>query len=49
MRKVVLPLGLVDVKVAAIDDIWTGVKVVWRLSERRAEARAPGPGPHATA
>jgi hypothetical protein len=49
VRDVVLPLGLVDVKVAAIDDIWSGLKVVWRLSARRAEARAPGPGPrHAT-
>jgi hypothetical protein len=49
VRQVVLPLGLVDVKVAAIDDIWSGLKVVWRLSARRAEARAPRPGPrHAT-
>jgi hypothetical protein len=49
VREVVLPRGLVDVKVAAIDDTWSGLKVVWRLSERRAEARAPGPGPRATA
>jgi hypothetical protein len=34
VRQVVLPLGLVDTKVAAIDDIWSGLKVVWRLSER---------------
>jgi hypothetical protein len=49
VRDVVLPRGLVDVKVAAIDDTWSGLKIVWRRSERRAEARAPGPGPHATA
>ncbi len=48
VRQVALPRGLVDVKVAAIDEVWSGLKVVWRLSERRAEARAPGPGPRAT-
>jgi hypothetical protein len=48
VRDVVLPLGLVDIKVAAIDDVWSGLKVVWRLTVRRAEARAPGPGPRAT-
>ncbi len=49
VRDVALPLGLVDVKVAAVDDVWSGLKLVWRLSARRAEARAPGPGPRATA
>ena len=34
VRQVVLPLGLVDTKVAAIDDVWSGLKVVWRLSRR---------------
>jgi hypothetical protein len=48
VRDVALPLGLVDVKVAAVDDVWSGLKLVWRLSARRAEARAPGPGPRAT-
>jgi hypothetical protein len=27
---VVLPLGLVDVKVAAVSDIWSGLKLVIR-------------------
>jgi len=34
IREAVLPLGLVDVKVAAIDDDWSGLKVVWRVANR---------------
>ena len=34
MRDVVLPIGLVDVKVCAIDDTWSGLKVVWRKALR---------------
>ncbi|HEY8300425.1 MAG TPA: hypothetical protein VIG48_00870 [Jatrophihabitans sp.] len=34
IRDAVLPLGLVDVKVAAIDADWSGLKVVWRRTER---------------
>ena len=34
IREAVLPLGLVDVKVAAIDDDWSGLKVVWRTENR---------------
>lgn len=34
IRDAVLPLGLVDVKVAAIDDDWSGLKVVWRRDRR---------------
>ena len=34
VRDVVLPLGLVDVKVAAIDEIWSGLKIVWRKEHR---------------
>src|SRR5437016_86713 len=30
VREVCLPRGLVDVKVCAIDDTWSGLKVVWR-------------------
>ena len=48
VREVALPRGLVDIKVAAVDDVWSGLKIVWRRSERRAEARATGPGPRAT-
>jgi hypothetical protein len=35
IREAVLPLGLVDVKVAAIDEDWSGLKVVWRTANRR--------------
>jgi hypothetical protein len=39
VREVFLPLGLVDNKVCAIDDTWSGLRVVWR-TERRAALRA---------
>jgi hypothetical protein len=41
IREYVLPLGLVDVKVAAIDADWSGLRVVWRTENRRLGAR-PG-------
>lgn len=34
VREVVLPLGLVDVKVAAIDDMWSGLRIVHRRENR---------------
>jgi hypothetical protein len=34
IRSVVLPLGLVDVKVAALDEDWSGLKMVWRKELR---------------
>ena len=34
IREYVLPLGLVDVKVAAIDEDWSGLRVVWRTENR---------------
>jgi hypothetical protein len=34
VRDVALPLGLVDTKVCAIDDVWSGLKLVWRRSAR---------------
>ena len=37
IRAVVLPLGLVDVKVAALDNDWSGLKVVWRRENRPAK------------
>jgi hypothetical protein len=39
VREVFLPLGLVDNKVCAIDDVWSGLRVVWRR-ERRTALRA---------
>ncbi|HZP67460.1 MAG TPA: DUF3052 domain-containing protein [Rudaea sp.] len=38
LRELALPLGLVDVKVCAVTEIWSGLKFVWRR-ERRANVR----------
>ena len=35
IRRVALPLGLVDVKVCAVDDIWSGLKLVIRKELRK--------------
>ena len=35
VREYALPIGLVDVKVAAIDDDWSGLRLVWRIENRR--------------
>ncbi len=35
VREVALPLGLVDNKVCAIDETWSGLRVVWRRERRR--------------
>jgi hypothetical protein len=35
VREVCLPRGLVDVKVCAIDDTWSGLKLVWRKQLRQ--------------
>jgi hypothetical protein len=34
VREVALPVGLVDNKVCAIDETWTGLRVVWRVERR---------------
>ena len=35
IREIILPLGLVDVKVCAVDEIWSGLKVVIRKENRK--------------
>ena len=35
IRDTVLSIGLVDVKVAAVDDDWSGLKFVYRLKDRK--------------
>jgi hypothetical protein len=35
IRELALPRGLVDIKVCAVDAIWSGLKLVRRLSERK--------------
>ena len=34
VREIALPLGLVDVKVCAVDDVWSGLKLVVRKELR---------------
>jgi len=34
VRELALPLGLVDNKVCAIDETWSGLRVVWRRQQR---------------
>jgi hypothetical protein len=34
VREIALPVGLVDIKVAAVDDVWSGLKLVRRLENR---------------
>lgn len=34
VREIALPLGLVDIKVCAIDAVWSGLKLVWRRENR---------------
>jgi hypothetical protein len=42
VRTVLLPLGLVDNKVCAIDGTWSALRFVWR-TERRTAALSPSP------
>ena len=35
VRDLALPLGLVDVKVCAVDETWSGLKLVIRAGERK--------------
>jgi hypothetical protein len=35
IRDQALPLGLVDVKVCAVSDVWSGLKLVWRRENRK--------------
>ncbi|MBV8464286.1 MAG: hypothetical protein JO368_13395 [Acidimicrobiales bacterium] len=39
VRDTLLPVGVVDVKVAAIDADWSGLKFVWRKAARPAAVR----------
>jgi len=38
VREIALPLGLVDTKVCAISDVWSGLRVVWRTELRHVSA-----------
>ncbi len=45
LRDHALPLGIVDVKVAALDEDWSGLKFVWRRENREARGPAGEPQP----
>lgn len=34
LREVILPTGLVDVKVCAVNEVWSGLKFMWRKEVR---------------
>jgi hypothetical protein len=34
IREIALPMGLVDIKVCAVDDVWSGLKLVIRRELR---------------
>jgi Protein of unknown function (DUF3052) len=35
IRAIALPLGLVDIKVCAVDEVWSGLKLVVRVDNRK--------------
>jgi hypothetical protein len=39
VREIALPLGLVDNKVCAVDEIWSALRLVVRLTNRRDKSR----------
>ena len=41
VRAALLPHGLVDVKVAVLDEDWSGLKFVWRIERRTARRGTP--------
>jgi len=45
VRELSLPLGLVDVKVCAVDETWSGLKLVVRKAARTGWPRRPGRSP----
>jgi len=47
VRKLALPLGWVDVKVCAVSEVWSGLKLVVRTVLRSAGPVAPVPSPAA--
>lgn len=39
IREIALPLGFVDIKVCAVSEVWSGLKLVIRRSERKSKGR----------
>jgi len=34
VRELALPIGLVDNKVCAVDEVWSGLRIIWRVERR---------------
>lgn len=47
IRELCLPLGLVDIKVCAVSEVWSGLKLVWRREERGKGSGRAKTGPRA--
>lgn len=45
VREVALPAGVVDTKVCAVDDVWSGLRLVWRREHRMLRPAALRPIP----
>jgi hypothetical protein len=39
VREIALPIGLVDIKICAVDDVWSGLKLVIRKENRKSAAK----------
>ncbi len=46
VQKIGLFMGLVDVKICSIDEVWSGLKFVYRVRDRGKTPRATGTGSH---
>ena len=44
IREIALPMGLVDIKVCAVDDVWSGLKLVVRRENRTPKREGPRTG-----
>ena len=44
LRAIALPLGLVDIKVCAVSEIWSGLKFCWRRASKEGATPARKPG-----
>jgi hypothetical protein len=45
VREVALPLGLVDIKVCAVDETWSGLKLMIRRENRKSRLPSPRSSP----
>jgi len=45
IREVALPLGLVDIKVCAVDETWSGLKLMIRRENRKSRLPSPQSSP----